>query len=159
MEMICKYENYLQTENGLTSAFLISYIEMVESLLNLLRATREGNWTLYLATIREIIPWFFACDHQNYARYLPAYYYDMLNLRTTNPDVHEAFVQGNFSIQLDSCNSFLRLPVNEVIEKTVNLDTQTAGGTKRFSRRPSTVERFYITSDTRASFMFIRQIF
>ena len=47
MEMICKYENYLRQENGPTSACWISYIEMVESLLNLLRATREGNWTLY----------------------------------------------------------------------------------------------------------------
>ena len=72
-------------------------------------------------------------DHENYARFLPVYYYDMLNLHTTNPDVHEAFVQGNFCIQLDSCNSFSRLSVNEVIEKTVNMDTQTAGRTKGFS--------------------------
>ena len=77
----------------------------------------------------------------------------MLNLHTTNPDVYEAFVQGNFSIQLDSCNSFSRLPAYELIEKTVNLDTQTGGRTKGFSRRSSTVERFYLTSDTRASFI------
>ena len=43
--------------------------------------------------------------------------------------------------------------MNEVIEKTVNLDTKIAGRTKGFSRRPSTVERFYLTSDTRASFI------
>ena len=48
----------------------MSYIEMVEVLLNLTRASREGNWLLYLASIRDIITWVFAYDHTNYARYL-----------------------------------------------------------------------------------------
>ena len=150
---IMEFEKFLRENNGPTSAFWMSYIDMVETLLDLLRATREGNWNLYLQSIGKVIPWMFAYDHQNYARYLPIFYYDMLNLERTHPDIYADFLNGNFSIQLDSTNSFSRLPVDEVIEKTINLDTQTAGGTKGFSRKPAAVERYYLIADVRSSFM------
>ena len=41
--------------------------------LGLLRASREGNWDLHLTAIRMMIPWCFAYDKVNYARYLTPY--------------------------------------------------------------------------------------
>ena len=96
-------------------------------------ASREGNWLLHLDAIKELIPWCFAYDKINYARYLPVYYAQMTGLSTNHPDIFDNFMQGKFSVQLSSTNTFGKIPVDQTIETTVNKDTQTPGGTTRFS--------------------------
>ena len=53
---------------------------MLEILLGLIRASREGNWMLYLAMIKTVIAWKFAYDRFNYTKYLPICYNQMLKL-------------------------------------------------------------------------------
>ena len=65
----------------------MSYLDICELLFNLIYATRTGNWELYLACIEEIIPWTFAYDRQNYARYLMPYLDDMRALPEVMPEV------------------------------------------------------------------------
>ena len=49
--------DYLRNENGDLSSFWMSYIDMMEgTLLNLQRASREGNWFLHLMAIKSMIP-------------------------------------------------------------------------------------------------------
>ena len=147
------YLDYLRHGNGSLSTFWMSYVDMVEILLGLLRASREGNWLLHLASIRKIIPWCFAYDRQNYARYLPYYYAQMSRLAIDHPDVHAHFMNGGFSVQLDRNNPFGRIPVDQTIEETVNKDTQTPGGTKGFSLKPAAVSRYYLTAEYRCSYL------
>ena len=65
--------NYLRHENGELSAFWMTYVDIIQDiLLGLLRASHEGDWDLHLHAIRLMIPWCFAYDRLNYARYLPA---------------------------------------------------------------------------------------
>ncbi|KAG0716542.1 hypothetical protein GWK47_009438 [Chionoecetes opilio] len=55
------FQVYLETlrdEHNL-SAFWMSYLDMVEIMLDLVRASREGNWMLHLGAIRQMIPWVF----------------------------------------------------------------------------------------------------
>ncbi len=48
---------HLRHNNGELSAYWMSYIDMVEDVvLGLLRASREGNWSLHLNAIRVMIP-------------------------------------------------------------------------------------------------------
>lgn len=79
---------------------------MVEILLGLITASREGDWMLHLACIRAMIPWCFAYDQINYARYLPYYYSQMSRLPDEHPDVHAEFMQGSFSVELGSKKYF-----------------------------------------------------
>ncbi|KAJ8048056.1 hypothetical protein HOLleu_00222 [Holothuria leucospilota] len=81
-----------------TFAFWTSYINMVEDVLLLTRATRTGNWELHMSTIRRILPWMFAYDRSKYSLYLSAYYMEMRDLATTHPSVHETLVNGNFAV-------------------------------------------------------------
>ena len=111
---------------------------------------------LHLASIRAMIPWCFAYDRINYARYLPYYYAQMSQLPTTHPDVYTEFMEGQFSVQLGSTNPFGRIPVDQAIEETVNKDTQTAGGTKGFSLKPGAVTKYYLTAEYRS--MYLRQL-
>ncbi len=115
---------HLRTSNGSLSAFWVSYMDIVgDILLGLLCACREGNWQLYLSAIHEMIPWCFAYDRLNYARYLPPYFAEMSNLPTTFPEVYKHFQSGGFSVQLASDNPFGRIPVDQITEMTVNRHT------------------------------------
>ena len=50
-----------------------------------IRATREVNWNLHLASFRAMLPWFFTCDRVNYARYGSSYWLEMTALEQTHP--------------------------------------------------------------------------
>ena len=67
-------------------------------LLGLIRASRDADWILHLASIRTMIPWCFAYDKVNYARYLLYYYAQMSRLEFDHPDVHAEFMKGGFSV-------------------------------------------------------------
>ena len=59
------YMGFLRVSNGKLSEFWISYLDMTEILLGLLRASREGNWEPHLSSIRKMLPWCFAYDNIN----------------------------------------------------------------------------------------------
>ena len=52
-----------------TMAYWLLYIEMVQILPLFIRATRENDWQLHLIAVRSMLPWFFAADRVNYARF------------------------------------------------------------------------------------------
>ena len=149
-----QYLQYLRADNGDLSAFWMSYLDIVEDvLLGLIRASREGNWLLHLHAIRQMIPWCFAYDKINYARYLPVYYVEMMNLPSEHPDVYGNFMAGNFAVQLAEGSPFGRVPVDQATEVTVNKDTKTSGGVTKFSLKTGAVNRFYMTAEYRCSFL------
>ena len=151
---IIQISHHLQNDNGDLSAFWMSYVDFVQDvLLGHLRASCEGNWDLHLFAIRAMIPWCFAYDKLNYARFLPALYADKTNLPTDHPEVYEAFRAGYFSVQLSAGNAFGRLPMDQTTEVTVNKDTKAAGGTTRFSLKPGAVSRYYLIAEYRSAFL------
>ena len=100
-----------------------------------------------------MIPWCFAYDNVNYARYLPAYLSEMTHLEETHPEAHEFLKSGGFSVQFGDQNPFGRVPVDQICDETVNKDTQTAGGTKGFSLKAGAVSKYYIVSEFRSIFL------
>ncbi|KAL8572154.1 hypothetical protein ACOMHN_057829 [Nucella lapillus] len=146
--------NYLRHDNGELSAFWMTYVDIIQDiLLGLIRASHEGDWDLHLHAIRLMISWCFAYDRLNYARYLPAYYAQMTNLAASQPEIYKAFKDGNVSVQLTESNPFGRIPVDQTTEVTVNRDTQTVGGTTKFSLKPGAVSKYYLTAEYRSAFL------
>ena len=46
----------------------IQYMDMTDLLRRFLRALRMGDFLLYLGTLQEMLPYFAACGHNNYAK-------------------------------------------------------------------------------------------
>ena len=89
-----QYLEHLRHENSKLPAFWMSYIHLVgDVLLGLIRASREGNWLLHLCVVHHMIPWCFAYEKFNYARYLPVYYAQMANVPVQHPGLHQNFTQ------------------------------------------------------------------
>jgi hypothetical protein len=149
-----EYLNHLRHDNGALSSYWMSYVDMVgDLLLGLLRSSREGDWALHMSTIHAMIPWCFAYDKVNYARYLPVYYADMSNMSTQYPDIYNNFLDGRFSVQLGSNNPFVKISVDQTTEETVNKDTKTSGGVRKYSLNPNAVSRFYLTAEYRSAYL------
>ena len=135
--------------NGL-QIFWLSYIEMVDVMLHTISAVRSGCWDLLLECIREIIPYSFAYDNINYARYLKNFLGDMLALEEDFPEIHQQCKAGNFAAQLSGGNAFSRCETDKVIEMTLNKDTKTPGGTTGFSTNVGAVRRWEVNASYRA---------
>ena len=138
-----------ENENSLQQ-FWISFLDMVDTLLNTIYAVRCGNWDLLLESIRDIIPFFFAYDHINYARYMTVMLADMLSLPEKFPEIYSEFIKGNFAAQI-SDGSFSRSETDKVIEMTLNKDTKTPGGTTGFSTNSGAVKRWELNASYRAA--------
>ena len=115
MELFGVYIEFLRGGNGNLSTFWLSYMDMTDILLGLIRASREGDWMLNLASVRAMIPWCVAYDRLTYVLLLPCYWAHMSQLPTHHPDVHFEFIQEGFSVQLSSNNPFGRIPVDHTI--------------------------------------------
>lgn len=81
------YDSFVmaQSKENSTFAYWSTYLEMIQLLLLFIRATRTSNWELHLSALRSMIPWFFATDRINYARYAPCYWLEMISLGSTHP--------------------------------------------------------------------------
>ena len=82
-----------------TFAFWMSYLNMADLSLNFVRATRIRDWALNLQSAVEMVCWYLAYDHLNYARYLSVYIYEMLAVPDTNPSAAEHLTAGDFEVQ------------------------------------------------------------
>jgi len=76
------------------TAYWISYLDMVEILLEMMRASRKGNWPLHHHAIRMMIPWCATYDKVNYARYLSIYHAQMTRLEEEHPDIYHHMMEG-----------------------------------------------------------------
>ena len=49
-------------------------------ILAFLRSIREGNFTLYVQSLRNLLKWLFIFDHIHYARWLTIHVFDLISL-------------------------------------------------------------------------------
>ena len=50
-----------------------TYMKMVETMFEFIRANRDGDWHLHLNSFAAMLPWMTIYDHTNYARWGPVY--------------------------------------------------------------------------------------
>ena len=65
--ILTMYQSFIEKDRleNPTFGYCSSYIDMVQSLLLFIRATREGDWKLHLAPLRQILPCFFAYERES----------------------------------------------------------------------------------------------
>ena len=84
---VIDYKQYLENTFKLAK-FLLSYLLMVELLLNTIYATRTWNWHMPLECVSDVARYAFAYDNYNYARYLTPWLSEMFTLETSHPEVY-----------------------------------------------------------------------
>ena len=90
VEGIHKYEQLLlDGDLGPTASVWTSFLQMVQILFDFIRLIKLGNWNLHMQATEKMLPWMFAYDRLNYARFLTYYWVTMQKLPETHPAIHE----------------------------------------------------------------------
>ena len=117
-------------------------LNMELTILTLIRSFREGNFTLYRESLSELIPYFFANNNINYARWLPIHLRDMICLEKQHPDVAREFHQGNFVVHKYDRN-FSAMAIDEPHEQN-NAVIKGDGGAIGVTEDPSALRRWMV---------------
>ena len=68
-------------------------------MVSFVRSIRTGKFKLFKDSIQNLLPWFFALDHINCARWLSVHLMDMLFLHKVNESVAQCFKNGMFVVR------------------------------------------------------------
>lgn len=109
-------------------------------LLIFVRSQRQSSFSMYLDALTELVPWFFALDHTNYARWIPVHLRDMSELSARDPDIAREFNAGNFTIQKTN-RVFSAIPIDQAHEQN-NAWIKSAGGAIGLTDNPSALRRW-----------------
>lgn len=69
MDDLMKILEDAASKNRTTKLWVDCLIKPVFTIMQYIRAEREADWPLHLATVKEMMPLFYAAAHFNYARY------------------------------------------------------------------------------------------
>ena len=93
-------------------------INLQIEILVFVRSIREGNFHLYVQSLRNLLEWFFALDHTNDARWLTIHVFNLILLPITHPDVYQQLLKGFFSFA-ETKRPFSRMALDQVHERTI----------------------------------------
>ena len=105
-------------------------IDLEVEILIFVRSIREGNFPLYVQSLRSLVKCFFSFDHYNYSRWITVHVFDLISLPITHPDVYHQMVQGSFSFA-KSKRPFSRMALDQVHEQN-NKIIKGQGGASSF---------------------------
>ena len=65
-------------------------MQLQQNMLQFVKAIRIGDRNMYMAAVKQMVPWFFMFNHPNYARWISVYINDIESLYVTSPSLHES---------------------------------------------------------------------
>ena len=107
-------------EEKSSSGDMVFYLRLVMNLqleiLIFVRAIREGNFSLFVQSLRNFLKWFFALGHINYARWLTVHVFDLVSLPITYPEIYQKMIRGFFCF-VRTKSLFSRMAFDQVHEQ------------------------------------------
>ena len=109
-------------------------------------AHREQNFPLYVERLKALVPWFFALDHQNYARWIPFHIRDMESLPTS---IHKEFEERGHWVVPKTSNRFSSITIDQAHEQNNDL-VKGSGGAVGLTDNPSAFKKWVIAGPEQA---------
>lgn len=135
--------NQRNSERPMFKVFL-DYMELIETILNFIRATRQANWDLHLSSLERLARYFFVLDRIKYARMVPLYLAEMKSLQQTHRDVWAEFQSGNFVVNKNDVE-FRAIGPDHAIEHA-NRWMKVSGGLTGIKLNESARNRLFYTA-------------
>ena len=105
------------------------------------RATHDGDWYLYLASLEKLCVSIFAYNRQDCTEYIAC----MHELETTNADIWQDFLNGDFTVNTSNTVPFTRIGIDQVQEH-LNKRTKGQGEISGIASYASTLLKFCLTA-------------
>ena len=111
-----------------------------------IRSHREGNFHLYVESLKALVPWFFALDHHNYARWIPIHIRDMESLP---PFIFKEFEEHGHWVIQKTMNRFSLMPIDQAHEQN-NEVVKGSGGAVGLTENPSAFRKWMVSGPEQA---------
>ena len=121
--------------------------------LSFVRSYRESDFKLYKESLSSLIPYFFALDHNKYARWLPIHLRDMLALQRKHPEIYAEFDKGNFTVRKTD-SKFSNIAIDQAHEQN-NAIVKGDGGAIGLTEDPAALRRWMVAGP-KISRLFLR---
>lgn len=129
-----KFKNALDRikENGPTAALWVLYFNMVTLMKKFIDSERCGDWSGHLNCVQQMIHFFHASGHFQYAKCSHLYVQDMVALQSSNPRVFKEFAaeKGYFAINRTG-SRWAGVWSDMTVEQTLMRSMKTSGGLTR----------------------------
>ena len=99
------------------------------------RSLHQASFQMYLDALTELVPWFHALDHTNYARWIPVHLRDMAELSRMHPEVAKEFSDGKFTVRKTN-RVFSAIAIDQAHEQN-NAHIKGEGGAVGLTDNPS----------------------
>ena len=96
------------------------------NLLIFVRSIRDGNFLLFISSLKQVAKWYYACDLYHYACWVTVHLFDLVNLPSTSPYLNKCFSDGYFAFQ-KSNRKFSLMGIDQTHEQN-NLVIKSVGG-------------------------------
>ena len=73
-------------------------MDLVDHIRMSLRAQRTGDFQLYKKSLQNRQPYFPAAGRNNYAKSIPIFLQDLIDIECTNPEAYKMFMDGFFFV-------------------------------------------------------------
>ena len=107
------------------------------------RAIRNADFKLYIDALTKIVPWFFALDHTNYARWIPVHLRNMVTLMDVHRAVFSEFLKGNFVVK-KTARKFSAIAIDHAHEQN-NASVKDDGGAVSLTENPAALRRWMMS--------------
>ena len=104
------------------------FIDLILIFLIFVRSIREGNFSMYVSSLKQVVKWYYACDHYHYARWVTVHLYNLVNSPTTSLYLYKCFSDTYFNFQ-KSNKKFSLMRINQAHEQN-NAAIMSMGGAK-----------------------------
>lgn len=118
-------------DNGPTAALWVQYFHMVTLMKKFIDSERRGVWDGHLSCVQQMIPFFHASGHFQYAKCAHLYVQDMIQLKDSHPEAYKEFAEkGYFTINRTG-TPWAGVWSDMVIEQTLMRSMKSSGGLTR----------------------------
>ena len=132
--------------NNVTNSFLWKKLsDNIPLSQKYLRPSLQNKWYAYkwyCQALSELIPFVFANNNTNHARWLPIHLRDMLTLESTHPQLAQEFKAGNFVVHKTN-RHFSALALDQAHEQA-NATIKADGGAIGLTEDPSALRRWMV---------------
>ena len=113
------------------------------------QAHRVKKFSLYVESLKAIVPWFFAFDHHNYARWIPVHIRDMECLPSS---VYRQFEEYGHWVVQKTTNRFSAMPIDQCHEQN-NEVVKGSGGAVGLTENPSAFKKWMTAGPEQAQLL------
>eukprot|EP00112_Aurelia_sp_Birch-Aquarium-sp1_P023888 Seg731.3 transcript_id=Seg731.3/GoldUCD/mRNA.D3Y31 product="hypothetical protein" protein_id=Seg731.3/GoldUCD/D3Y31 len=78
-----------KVETSIQFKYWYTVVELEATLLLLVQSIRQSNFIMFISALEQLVPWMFALDHTNYARWLPIFIADLQQLPAKHPQIYD----------------------------------------------------------------------